>query len=77
MLGHEVDAAIAQVEGMQPKATTSMQRDIMEGRPSELEIQIGAVVRLGRQVGVPTPVNEFIYYSLLPQELRARGELST
>ena len=75
MLGHEGEAAIAQVVGMQAKATTSMQRDIMEGRPSELEVQNGAVVRLGRQVGVPTPVNDFIYYSLLPQELRARGEL--
>jgi len=52
-----------------------MQRDIMEGRASELEVQNGAVVRLGQEVSVPTPVNAFIYYSLLPQELKARGEL--
>jgi 2-dehydropantoate 2-reductase len=54
--------------------TTSMQRDIMEGRPSELEYQNGAIVRLGVEVGVPTPVNAFIYHSLLPQELKARGK---
>jgi 2-dehydropantoate 2-reductase len=53
----------------------SMQVDIMEGRPSELDAQTGAVVRLGAEAGVPTPVNEFIYYSLLPQEMKARGQV--
>ena len=32
-----------------------MQRDIIEGRPSELESQGGAVLRLGADAGVPTP----------------------
>jgi hypothetical protein len=32
-------------------------------------------VRLGQAVGVTTPVNQFIYHSMLPQELRARGKL--
>ncbi|MCQ3930829.1 MAG: 2-dehydropantoate 2-reductase [Chloroflexi bacterium] len=56
--------------------TTSMQRDIAEGRPSELEGQIGAIVRLGRDCRVPTPVNELIYHALLPMEKRARGEVN-
>jgi len=56
--------------------TASMQRDIMDGKPSELETQTGAVVRLGQEVGVKTPVNSFIYNSLLPMEMRARGQLS-
>lgn len=66
---------MAFVDNLQPGSTASMQRDIMEGRPSELEAQNGAVVRLGRDVGVPTPVHAFIYSSLLPSELRARGTL--
>jgi 2-dehydropantoate 2-reductase len=53
-------------------ATSSMQRDIQEGRPSELEYQTGAVVRLGKQAGVATPVNEFLHAALLPQEQKAR-----
>ena len=56
--------------------TASMQRDIMEGRPSELEDQVGAIVRLGKESGVPTPVSNFIYSSLLPQELMARAGAS-
>jgi 2-dehydropantoate 2-reductase len=52
--------------------TASMQRDIVEGKPSELEAIVGAVVRFGNQVGVATPVMDYIYASLLPQERRAR-----
>jgi 2-dehydropantoate 2-reductase len=47
----------------------------MAGRPSELEAQNGAVLRLGQAVGVPTPVNAFIYHALLPAELRARRQV--
>jgi len=54
------------------EATTSMQRDLMNGYPSELEAQTGAVVRLGRKVNVPTPLNDIIYQSLVLQERRAR-----
>ena len=55
--------------------TASMQRDIMAGRPSELADQNGAVVRLGEQAGVPVPTHNFIYHSLLPLEMKARGEI--
>ncbi len=66
--------AMAFTDGMESHVTASMQRDIMEGQPSELEAQTGAVVRLGRQAGVSTPVNDFLYTVLLPQERRARGQ---
>lgn len=55
--------------------TTSMQRDIAEGRPSEIEAWNGAVVRLGGQAEVDVLLNQFIYDSLLPLEKKARGEL--
>ena len=58
-----------------PEGTiASMQKDIMEGRRSELEAQNGAVVRMGRELGVSTPINEFIYASLLPMELVAQAK---
>lgn len=61
------------VDGLPADATASMQRDLLEGRPSELEYQNGAVVRLARQAAVPAPVNAFLYASLLPAELKARA----
>jgi 2-dehydropantoate 2-reductase len=45
----------------------------MEGRPSELEAQNGYIAKRGAALGVPVPVNTFIYSVLLPQERRARG----
>lgn len=63
------------VDGLPVEATASMQRDIIEGRPSELDAQSGAVVRLGGRTGTAVPVNTFIYHALLPMERRARGEL--
>lgn len=67
--------AMAYVDTMPPGATTSMQRDINDGKASELSAQIGAVVRLGETAGVPTPLHSFLYHSLLPLERRARGEI--
>jgi len=72
-LGEDVIArTLAFVESLPTGGTTSMQRDIADGKRSELEEIIGAVVRLGNQRGVQTPTMECIYASLLPQELRAR-----
>ncbi len=70
-----VTRCLAQVDGLPTQATTSMQRDIMAGRPSELSAQTGAIVRLGRACGVEAPIHAFIYSSLLPLEMQARGEL--
>ena len=61
-------------DGMAPDSTSSMQRDIMEGKPSELDAQLGAVVRLARESGVEVPVTAMIYHALVPQERRARSE---
>jgi len=63
---------LANIDGLPPATLASMQNDIMNGRPSELESQIGAVVRMGREAGVPTPVNEFLFAILLPMEIHAR-----
>jgi 2-dehydropantoate 2-reductase len=73
-LGAErVNKTLAILDGLPEESTSSMQRDIMAGRPSELEAQTGAVVRFGRKTGVPTPVHDSIYAELLPLEQRARG----
>jgi len=70
-----VEKTLANIDATAPATLASMQRDIMEGRPSELEAQTGAVVRLGLELSVPTLVNTFIYNALLPQEKKARGEI--
>jgi 2-dehydropantoate 2-reductase len=68
-----VERALGFLDGLDPSGTTSLQRDLTEGRRSELEAWNGAVVRLGRASGVPTPTHTFLYSSLLPQERAAGG----
>ena len=63
-----VERTLRFLDGLPAEGTASMQRDLLEGRPSELESQNGAVVRLGGEAGVPTPVNLEIYQRLLPFE---------
>ncbi len=66
---------MALIDSIPPQGTSSIQRDIINGRPSELESLNGAVVRMGEESNVETPVNAFIYHSLLPMEMRARGQI--
>ena len=42
--------------------------------PPEIGALTGAVVRLGREAGIPTPLNDFLYGCLLPMERAARQE---
>jgi 2-dehydropantoate 2-reductase len=70
-----VEKTLAFIDTLPADGTASMQRDITQGRPSELEAQIGAVVRLGEQIGIAVPLHRLIYAALLPLERRARGEV--
>lgn len=69
-----VSDTMQRIDKLQPDVTASMQKDMMEGRPSELNEQTGAVIRMGRAMGVPTPTHEAIYAKLLPLENQARGQ---
>lgn len=40
---------------------TSMHQDILAGRPTEIDIFAGEVVRMGQKYGIPTPCNQMIY----------------
>lgn len=47
-----------------PEATSSMQRDITDGKPNELDAQVGAIRRMGQRAGVDTPLHDLIYGAL-------------
>ena len=67
-----VASMLAPIDQLPADATASMHRDIAEGRPSELHELIGAVVRLGREAGVTTPISADLYAQLEPLERAAR-----
>ena len=51
-----------------PDFQVSMHADFEAGRVTELEALSGAVIRLGKQIGVKTPVHSFFYSVLLPHK---------
>jgi 2-dehydropantoate 2-reductase len=59
------DVAVA-YKALPPQAKASMLEDLERGRRIELPWLSGAVVRLGREAGVPTPIHSFINTVLKP-----------
>lgn len=55
-----VPESLAFIDQLPPEGTSSLQRDLHAGRPSELEAWTGAVVRLGAEAGVPVPVHRVL-----------------
>jgi 2-dehydropantoate 2-reductase len=74
---NSVQSVMDRIDQIQPEVIASMQKDIMEGRPSELESQTGALVSMARVADVSVPTHEFIYASLLPMEKKAREKYGT
>ena len=68
-----IDNVMASVDALPEDATSSMQRDIVAGKPSELESQNGAVVRMAREAGVGVPTHTLIYETLRPLEEKAHA----
>jgi 2-dehydropantoate 2-reductase len=52
---NSVENSLRSVDTLPSEATSSMLRDIVAGRPSELEAQTGAVVSMARESGVGVP----------------------
>jgi 2-dehydropantoate 2-reductase len=61
-----VEKTMVYIETSARDLRASMHTDLELGRPLELEALNGAVVRTGKEVGVPTPVHATLYSLLLP-----------
>lgn len=55
-----VARSLAYLDALSPAATTSLQRDLQAGRPSELDDWNGALVRMAAAAGVDAPVHRGI-----------------
>ncbi len=48
-------------------------QDIEHGRKTEVEMFAGTVIRLGKETGIPTPYNEFLYHAIHVLEEKNAG----
>lgn len=65
--------ALAFIDSVPFGMKSSMQRDLERGSRLEVDALSGAVVRLGREHGVPTPVHFTIYAALALADAKNRG----
>jgi 2-dehydropantoate 2-reductase len=72
-----VDSAIEQAATLPPQWRSSMARDLEDGRRLEVEALSGAVVRRGREHGIPTPVHETITACLSLNQPDPLGQRAT
>ncbi len=66
-----VEKSIKFIDDNLPHIKPSMQVDVENGRRTEIESMIGVIGRKGREKGIPTPIADMVYASLLPIELKA------
>jgi len=61
-----METTLAMIQNFPASSKSSMLEDIERGRRLELPWLSGAVVRLGKEAGVPTPIHQFITTILTP-----------
>jgi 2-dehydropantoate 2-reductase len=61
-----MDSTLTMIKNFPASSKSSMLEDIERGRRLELPWLSGAVVRIGNEVGVPTPIHQFITTILTP-----------
>lgn len=68
-----VNRTVALIDSFPFGSTSSLTRDVWEGKPSEIEYQNGTVIKLAKKYGIEVPVNRFVYHCILPMEMKARN----
>ncbi|MEI6055420.1 MAG: 2-dehydropantoate 2-reductase [Lentisphaerota bacterium] len=67
-----VEKSLSAIDSFPYDSSSSLSRDILAGKPSEIEYQNGSIVKLAAKYGVDVPVNRFVYSCILPMEAKAR-----
>jgi 2-dehydropantoate 2-reductase len=68
----DIDKTFYIIDNLDFDTTSSLQRYIMENKPSELINFNGYIVKQGIDLKIDTPANSFIYNCLLPNENKVR-----
>jgi 2-dehydropantoate 2-reductase len=72
LVAADTAAVLKAIDGLPPAMSSSMALDRDRGKPLELKGFSGAVVRLGGELGVPTPTHRFILDALAIADRRGR-----
>lgn len=60
--------SIAMLDKLNASDGSSMYQDVVQGRPTELDMFAGEICRLGRKHGIPTPINHAVLLIIVAAE---------
>ncbi len=69
----KVDAAAGRGSAVPPTARYSTLQDLDAGRHTEIDMFSGALIRMGKELGIPTPYNEYTYHMIKALEEKNDG----
>lgn len=72
--GIDMSAATGKGTPVKPQARYSTLQDLDAGRHTEVDMFAGAMIRMGKETGVPTPFNEVIYHLIKTLEEKNDGK---
>jgi len=61
---HVVSEIMNHFINQKDKLVSSMYKDMVDGKPMEVDVINGAVSKSGKEYGIPTPINDLIYAAL-------------
>ena len=76
IMDDSLEWAMTSLDNFPAAGMSSLGKDFLEGRPVELEGLTGTAIRMAREVGVPTPINDTLYGVLKPWANRIEQALS-
>ena len=79
MLGHSMTELLTKIESsakgspVMPSARYSTLQDLDSKRHTEIDMFSGALMRMGKELGIPTPYNEYTYHMIKALEEKNDG----
>ena len=70
------DAAAGRGSAVPPTARYSTLQDLDAGRHTEIDMFSGALMRMGEELGIPTPYNEYTYHMIKALEEKNDGKFN-
>ena len=70
----KVDAVSGKGCAVKPSARYSTLQDLDAGRHTEIDMFSGTLIRMGKELGIPTPYNEFAYHMIKALEEKNDGK---
>ena len=72
---HDADAPAARNSGVLSDARYSTLQDLDAHRPTEIDMFSGALIRMGKELGIEVPFNEFAFHAIKALEEKNCGKI--